>query len=281
VSDKICKFEDCDKILRSNNKYNYCRKHASKCPEIIQYKKQNYLKNKERNQPKKQEYYQLYKEEINTKRRVKIKKDKNIRKYYKNTPCKIEGCTKYVIYVKHMMCSNHYKKWHRETNEEHYKKVKTKWNEENKESIALAKKIYREDNKSHIKIKRKIYYEKNKKEIIEYIKNFSKTNLNYKISKILRSRLYTAIKKNYKAGSAVNDLGCSIEEFKFYIESKFQPNMSWDNYGFYGWHIDHIVPLAYFNLSNREEFLKAVHYTNLQPLWAEENWSKNKRVINE
>ncbi|KKL15741.1 hypothetical protein LCGC14_2502560 [marine sediment metagenome] len=54
--------------------------------------------------------------------------------------------------------------------------------------------------------------------------------------------------------------------------------MSWENYGFYGWHIDHIKPLCLFNLSDEKQFNKACHYTNLQPLWAEENLKKGGRL---
>jgi hypothetical protein len=59
---------------------------------------------------------------------------------------------------------------------------------------------------------------------------------------------------------------------KAYLEAKFKPGMSWDNYG--EWHIDHIIPLNDFELTIREQFLDAVHYTNLQPLWKAENLSK-------
>ena len=87
-----------------------------------------------------------------------------------------------------------------------------------------------------------------------------------------------AIKNNWKNGSAVKDLGCSIEDFKKYIESKFQEGMTWDNYGLNTWHIDHITPLSWFNLEDRNQFLVACHYTNQQPLWARDNWEKPKQL---
>lgn len=86
-----------------------------------------------------------------------------------------------------------------------------------------------------------------------------------------------AIKNDYKAGSAVKDLGCSIQEFKIYIESKFLPGMTWDNWGINTWHLDHIISLSSFDLTIREELLKAVHYTNLQPLWAKDNIKKSNK----
>ena len=45
------------------------------------------------------------------------------------------------------------------------------------------------------------------------------------------------------------------------------------------WEIDHIVPLASFDLTSREEFLKACHYTNLQPLWKEDHWVKTQSDV--
>jgi len=52
------------------------------------------------------------------------------------------------------------------------------------------------------------------------------------------------------------------------------------NWSHSGWHIDHIVPLAHFNLSDKEQLMKACHYTNLQPLWAEENFRKSRKKPN-
>jgi hypothetical protein len=71
-------------------------------------------------------------------------------------------------------------------------------------------------------------------------------------------------------------LGCSIYELKSYLESRFQPGMSWDNYG-EEWHLDHVIPLSWFDLSDNKQFSRACHYTNLQPLWAENNFSKGDR----
>jgi len=118
------------------------------------------------------------------------------------------------------------------------------------------------------------YYRDNKEKIITRELKYKNTNIQRKLSVILRSRLYAALKNNHKTGSAIKDLGCSIEELKIYLESKFQPGMAWDNWTTNGWHIDHIRPLASFNLSDREDFIKACHYTNLQPLWAIDNLIK-------
>jgi hypothetical protein len=101
----------------------------------------------------------------------------------------------------------------------------------------------------------------------------------FKLAHALRRRLTSAIKRGQKSGSAVDDLGCSVEEFKLYIESKFQPGMTWENYTYHGWHLDHIVPLSAFDLSSPEEFKRACHYTNIQPLWKLANLSKSDKIL--
>ncbi len=98
-------------------------------------------------------------------------------------------------------------------------------------------------------------------------------NIQCKLAQTLRARLGN----NLKSGSAVRDLGCSIAELKTYLESKFQPDMTWENWALDGWHIDHIKPLCSFDLTIREQFLKACHYSNLRPLWAFENQSKGAK----
>lgn len=102
-----------------------------------------------------------------------------------------------------------------------------------------------------------------------------KTNVQTRLAHYLRSRIKKAVKRDQRAGSAVRDLGCSIDAFKSYLEALFSSRMSWDNYG--EWHLDHIRPLAAFDLTDRAQFLVACHYTNYQPLWAADNLSKGAR----
>jgi len=108
-------------------------------------------------------------------------------------------------------------------------------------------------------------------------------DIQYKLASYIRTRLYGAIKRGcgYKRGSAVKDLGCTLEELKIHLESKFQTGMSWENYGntSKSWSMDHIVPLSSFNLNDRQHFILANYYLNLQPMWHLENISKGNREI--
>jgi hypothetical protein len=134
--------------------------------------------------------------------------------------------------------------------------------------------------KEKIKAKNRAWYLRNRKlELIKdgkYQREKMKHDVNYRLRRKLRVRLYMATKNNQKIGSAVKDLGCSIEFFKQYIESKFYENMTWNNWGKV-WQLDHIKELNTFDLTNKEQFKKAVHYTNLQPLTIEDHRYKTSK----
>lgn len=105
-----------------------------------------------------------------------------------------------------------------------------------------------------------------------------KTDIQFKLRKILRSRLRCAILDQARVGSAVRDLGCSIEELKTHIENQFEKGMSWDNWSHSVWHIDHISPLSRFDLTNEDQFKQACHFTNLRPMWATDNLRKHNKI---
>lgn len=138
---------------------------------------------------------------------------------------------------------------------------------------------YRKSNPEKIKATQIKSRPKTRKRLNERYKN----DVCFKLKTRLRTRLRSAIQEVWASGSFVQDLGCSINELKTYLESKFYANpktgekMTWDNWKKDGWHVDHVKALASFNLSNKDEFLKACHFTNLQPLWWFENLSKGKK----
>ena len=178
----------------------------------------------------------------------------------------------------------HYYQTHPTYNEAYYERkkeiIKAKSNKyyyKNEKS----KKKYRIDNERRIRDYNKQYYVANKQKLIAYRIDYCNkrraTDIGFRLAGNLRGRLTKAIRRNQKIGSAVNDLGCSMEAFKSYISSKFQPEMSWENYG--EWHLDHIKPLSSFNLEDRIQFLIACHYTNYQPLWKIDNIRKSNKII--
>jgi hypothetical protein len=106
----------------------------------------------------------------------------------------------------------------------------------------------------------------------------------YRLRIAYSRRINKCIKRfNIKNIHFLNNLGCSLEELKVYIESKFEPWMSWDNYGKYngglnyGWDIDHITPIS--SAKTEEEFHELCHYKNLQPLCSRINRDIKKDKI--
>lgn len=101
-----------------------------------------------------------------------------------------------------------------------------------------------------------------------------KSDSQYRLKHNLRCRITKCIKN--KSKNTISLLGCSIDQFKVYIESKFTDGMSWDNYG--EWHIDHITPCISFDLLDPKQQEICFHYTNLQPLWAIDNLKKGGKI---
>lgn len=97
----------------------------------------------------------------------------------------------------------------------------------------------------------------------------------FRIRQNLTNRINGALKgKTMKAETSMKLIGCTIQELKIHLESKFREGMAWENQGITGWHIDHVVPCNDFSLSDPEEQKRCFHYTNLQPLWWHENLKK-------
>ncbi len=200
----------------------------------------------------------------------------------KNASCWYRGpiCNK-CYYIENKNSVLQYKKQHYNDNKKTILARSKKRYEKHKNKILINKKNYYIKNRETMLLYKRQHYINNKDKIVKHNLNYiikrSKSDIMYKLSRNLRSRLHSALKNNHKSGSAIRDLGCSIEELKQHLKSKFQPGMTWSNYGLHGWHIDHIQPLSSFNLGNIKEFKKACHHNNLQPMWAKDNLSKGTR----
>ena len=109
-----------------------------------------------------------------------------------------------------------------------------------------------------------------------------------KLVKAIQRRTRNAIKSGNYAGNAyrpdghLDTLGCTPKQLVKYIEDQFSGDMTWDNYGHPRtggiWGLDHIIPLSQFDLSDKEQYLRAHHYTNLQPMLNSENFSKKAKI---
>jgi hypothetical protein len=193
-------------------------------------------------------------------------------------------------------CRNFKARQYVKKHKEKYKEHRYKWLSQNRDKDNLNKKIRRkrvkgtdkeEKRKEYTKEQRQEMYRKRKsnpewlerkrKKAREYERNRRK-NILYRIENQIRCRTAIAIKGGPKIGKYEKYIGCTTEELKQYLENKFLPGMTWQNWGRYGWHIDHIIPISSFDLSNENDFLKAFHFTNLQPLWASDNLSKGSKI---
>lgn len=120
---------------------------------------------------------------------------------------------------------------------------------------------------------------KNAQHISNYTKQKKAQNPAFRIACNLRKRLSFLVRKASatKTKQTLTLLGCPLKSFLLYLESLWQPGMSWENYG--EWHIDHVVPCAIFDLTKPDHQERCFHFSNLQPLWAVDNWRKNDKVI--
>ena len=235
---KCCK--SCYSIKRKNNSKKY------------------HLENKEKLNEKSRNYYQENKEILCDKYKLYFLENKN----------RIKECNK---------------EW-REENKDTLKEKSLKYREENKDVLKESKRLYyqnlSDDKKEKLKEQKRLNYnkniEKNRIKKNKYVKDKINNDPLFKLCFNIRTLIRNSIKNQYtkKSKKTQEILGCSFEEFKIYLESKFDENMNWDNQGSY-WHMDHIKPISLAN--TKEEVYELNHYTNFQPLYWVDNLSKGNK----
>lgn len=211
------------------------------------YKHTYYLKNKEKINSKNKKYYEDHKEEMLSQQK----------EYYQRNKQKI---------------SVESKKYYKENREEKLNYQKEYQKKHKKEHNKICREYYLK-HKIQCKQTARTYREKNKLQIKKRSREYNQ-RFYTKLVHSLRERVRSTLKGNYKSATTLKLVGCSLEFLKSYLQKQFKPGMTWDNWGKYGWHIDHIKSCKSFDLSKPSEQRKCFNYTNLQPLWAEENLSK-------
>jgi len=157
---------------------------------------------------------------------------------------------------------------YRAINRERLRESYNKWRLENPDKSKNATNNWVENNKDKMRELGRLYRNKRRKEDYKF-------KLNHRFSSLLRKSISS---KNGHTWEQI--VGYTISDLIKHIESKFTEGMSWNNYGRYGWHIDHIIPISAFNYSNYEDidFKKCWDINNLQPLWASDNIRKCDRL---
>lgn len=212
------------------------------------------------------------------------KRRENSRKYYLNNKDKVKQRTILWQLNNRDKAREIDRKSHQKARKLHPDKFKAEhkiWSSKNKLKLKASHAKYYKDNCQKLIQFAKTYYLNNKIKIREYDKLRRRKKYNsdpiFKLIALHRRRLARALKGKGKPTSSHLLLGCEIEIWKKHIENLWMTGMTWDNHGMYGWHIDHIKPLASFNFNNISEIYKAFHYSNTQPLWAKENLSKGSK----
>ena len=119
----------------------------------------------------------------------------------------------------------------------------------------------------------------------EYEKNIRRTNPQRRISTILRTKMYVAIRRQQSGQKSFNTIeltGCTVPELIKHIEGQFQPGMTWGNFGrgIGKWSLDHVRPCASYDLTDPEQQKLAFHFSNIQPMWFVENCAKSSHWNN-
>jgi len=134
------------------------------------------------------------------------------------------------------------------------------WNDNNNELLKRLQHDWYIDNKDHINMK-------NRERMLN--------NPLLKFIKLQRRRIQLSLEKNKET---IEYLGCSASHFFKWIEYNMDDRYNINEHGKV-WHIDHVIPLAQFDLTDEKEQLLAFNWRNTSPLEAKENLRKNKNII--
>lgn len=158
------------------------------------------------------------------------------------------------------------------------------YNEINREKLREKSRVYREANREKRQAAAKVYRENNRSAIAAYRKEWKKrryrSDVAYSLEARLRARAGKAIRLALadKSAGTLSLLGCTPQQLISHIESRWLPGMTWGNRHL--WEVDHITPIAAFDLTDPEQQKACFCYENLRPLWTKDNKAKSDLLPN-
>ncbi len=155
------------------------------------------------------------------------------------------------------------------------------------EVIRATEKATRERNREKIRIKQREWRKNNPEAFLKLQRDYRQRrnalskrrraeNPTRRLAENCRSRICHILKREKitKSQSTFKFIGCTAEFFREFLEHQFTEGMTWQNYGIF-WNVDHVIPIASFQLHNPDHLRNAFHYSNCRPLKVEENSEKN------
>jgi hypothetical protein len=162
--------------------------------------------------------------------------------------------------------------------------ISKQWGKNNPEKRKEIEKKYKSTHKEKVKKRLDKWRSLRRDRIREIGRKVNKkrnSTVKGKMINAFRVNIWKSLKGN-KSGRKWEELvGFSVDQLKKHIEKQFKEGMTWENYGRYGWHIDHIIPISAFNFKTADDidFKKCWDLKNLRPLWWRENICKKDKLI--
>lgn len=242
---------------------------------------------------------------VNEKRRKKTQFKVDFHKYRPDFKLICYGCKKEIIregqkarngafycsisdtYKERNYCSKRCQKvWYTESGKRSVSDKRRYQNDpEYRKKVAEAGKLYRLNNPEKYNEQKRNYVDKNRDKVNAYKRKYGQfrrdTDFQFRLQQALRKRLWGALGGRHKSANTIKLLGAEIPEVALHLEKQFKEGMSWENYNFEGWHVDHIRPCESFDFLDYEQQFVCFNWRNLQPIWGKENMSKQNSYTKE
>jgi hypothetical protein len=203
---------------------------------------------------------------------AKAKKRESDRKYYlANRDAILRKCKEY---------RERHRQEYLVSNKRYYESNKAAFSQRSKSPEGrVVQKRYRENNKEKLRDRHREWRQGNREHLRAYKKRRRQENPHLALINRIRCRTWGAIKtaNARKSARTLELVGCTAKELAEWIESKFTDGMCWARIGEI--HVDHLIPLSAFDLSDPEQQAVAFHFTNLRPMWDIENLRKSDRIF--